>query len=123
MSRIREKATESEAVVRNITKDLQRLDLAKRNLSNSMALLKRLQMLVTALAQLEARLAAKEYPEVANALGAVGEIISLFKEYATVPPIARVIRRAEEIKGKVRTQVDADLDILYVVIQPSSTFC
>ena len=45
MSRIREKATESEAVVKNITKDIQSLDLAKRNLILSMTTLKRLQML------------------------------------------------------------------------------
>jgi hypothetical protein len=45
MSRIREKATESEAVVRNITKDIQVLDLAKKNLILSMTTLKRLQML------------------------------------------------------------------------------
>ena len=45
MSRIREKATESEAVVRNITKEIQVLDLAKKNLMFSMATLKRLQML------------------------------------------------------------------------------
>jgi hypothetical protein len=45
MSRIREKATESEAVVRNITKDIQRLDLAKKNLMLSMTTLKRFQML------------------------------------------------------------------------------
>ena len=45
MSRIREKATESEAVVRNITKEIQVLDLAKRNLIQSMTALKRLQML------------------------------------------------------------------------------
>ena len=45
MSRIREKATESEAVVRNITKEIQVLDLAKRNLIQSMTTLKRLQML------------------------------------------------------------------------------
>jgi glucose uptake protein GlcU len=45
MSRIREKATESEAVVRNITKDIQVLDLAKKNLTLSMTTLKRLQML------------------------------------------------------------------------------
>jgi len=45
MSRIREKATESEAVVRNITKDIQVLDLAKKNLILSMTMLKRLQML------------------------------------------------------------------------------
>ncbi len=45
MSRIREKATESEAVVRNITKEIQVLDLAKKNLILSMTILKRLQML------------------------------------------------------------------------------
>lgn len=45
MSRIREKATESEAVVRNITKDIQVLDLAKKNLILSLTTLKRLQML------------------------------------------------------------------------------
>ena len=45
MARIREQATESEAVVRNITKDIQLLDLAKKNLTTSMTTLKRLQML------------------------------------------------------------------------------
>ena len=47
MSRIREKATESEAIVRNITQDIQVLDLAKANLVLSMTTLKRLQMLGT----------------------------------------------------------------------------
>jgi len=47
MSRIREKATESEAVVRDITKDIQALDIAKKNLVLSMTTLKRLQMLGT----------------------------------------------------------------------------
>jgi vacuolar protein sorting-associated protein 53 len=45
MSLIREKATESEAIVRNITRDIQVLDLGKDNLVRSMTMLKRLQML------------------------------------------------------------------------------
>ena len=45
MSLIREKATESEAVVKDITKDIQVLDLAKKNLITSMTMMKRLQML------------------------------------------------------------------------------
>jgi hypothetical protein len=45
MSRIREKATESEAIVRDITKDIQVLDLAKKNLITSMTALKRFQSL------------------------------------------------------------------------------
>ena len=87
MSRIREKATESEAVVRNITKDIQVLDLAKKNLILSMTTLKRLQMLgmsciwfglhsaalkyhwpVNALTQLEDLIQEKKYDEIAQTL-------------------------------------------------------
>lgn len=42
---IRDAATESEVVVRDITRDIQSLDLAKRNLVASMNALKRFQML------------------------------------------------------------------------------
>lgn len=45
MTAIRDAATESEAVVREITRDIQSLDLAKRNLVASMNALKRFQML------------------------------------------------------------------------------
>lgn len=45
MSRIQEKASESEAIVNNITKDIQVLDLAKKNLMLSMTSLQRLQSL------------------------------------------------------------------------------
>ena len=42
---LRDAATESEVVVRDITRDIQSLDLAKRNLVASMNALKRFQML------------------------------------------------------------------------------
>jgi vacuolar protein sorting-associated protein 53 len=91
MSRIREKATESEAVVRNITKDIQVLDLAKKNLILSMTTLKRLQMLgarlvagrrscpltarlVNALTQLEDLIQDKKYGEVAQTLSVSGHM-------------------------------------------------
>lgn len=45
MTAIRDAATESEMVVRDITRDIQSLDLAKKNLVASMNALKRFQML------------------------------------------------------------------------------
>ena len=45
LNRIREKASESEAIVREITKDIQILDLAKKNILQSVTTLKRFQML------------------------------------------------------------------------------
>lgn len=47
VSEIRDAATESESVVRDITRDIQSLDLAKKNLIASMNALKRFQMLGT----------------------------------------------------------------------------
>jgi hypothetical protein len=85
---MREKATESEAVVRDITRDIQVLDLAKENLISSMTTLKRLQMLgkasvlstgahllyenpVNALSQLEDLVEGRNYTEIAQSLSVI----------------------------------------------------
>lgn len=114
MSRIREKASESEAVVRNITKDIQNLDLAKKNLTTSMTTLKRLQMLGNALTQLEDQMREKRYSEVAQTLLAVKEISAAFKSYTTVPYIARLWKRVHQVTGEVRAQVDAEFEAFYL---------
>ncbi|KAF9022041.1 hypothetical protein BDZ89DRAFT_1070968 [Hymenopellis radicata] len=114
MSRIREKATESEAVVRNITKDIQVLDLAKKNLINSLTTLKRLQMLVNALTQLEDHVREKKYTEMAQTLAAVKQISVSFKPYTTVPRVAQVWRRIQQMQGEIRTLVESDFDKFYL---------
>lgn len=114
MSRIREKASESEAVVRNITKDIQNLDLAKKNLTTTMTTLKRLQMLGNALTQLEDQVREKRYSEVAQTLLAIKEISAAFKSYTTVPYIARLWKRVQQVTGEVRAQVDAEFEAFYL---------
>ncbi|KAF9241838.1 Vps53-like protein [Melanogaster broomeanus] len=121
MSRIREKASESEAVVRNITKDIQVLDLAKKNLILSMTTLKRLQMLVNALTQLEDQAKEKRYAEVAQSLAAVKQISSSFKSYTSVHRIMQVWKRIQQVQGEIRTQLDAEFDALYLQ-DPSKPF-
>ncbi|KAG6919330.1 hypothetical protein DXG01_006876 [Tephrocybe rancida] len=118
MSRIREKATESEAVVRNITKDIQVLDTAKKNLILSMTTLKRLQMLVNALTQLEDLVKEKKYGEVAETLTAVKQISVTFKPYTGVQRVAQVWKRIQEIQGNLRTLIEADFDAF--ILQESS---
>ncbi|KAJ6498983.1 Vps53-like protein [Mycena sanguinolenta] len=114
MSRIREKATESEAVVRNITKDIQVLDLAKRNLILSMTTLKRLQMLVNALTQLEDFVKEKKYADVAQTLAAVKQISAFFKPYTSVQRISQVWKHIQELQGDIRTHIDHDFDAFYL---------
>ncbi|KAG6853779.1 hypothetical protein C0991_001490 [Blastosporella zonata] len=118
MSRIREKATESEAVVRNITKDIQVLDTAKKNLILSMTTLKRLQMLVNALTQLEDLVKEKKYGEVAQTLAAVKQISATFKSYTGVQRVAQVWKRIQQIQGDLRSLIETDFDAF--ILQDSS---
>ncbi|KAH8107895.1 Vps53-like protein [Cristinia sonorae] len=113
ISRIREKATESEAVVRNITKEIQVLDLAKKNLILSMTTLKRLQMLVNALTQLEGHVKVTDYKEIAQTLAAIKQIITSFKPYSSIQLIAQVSRRVQELQLELRSKIDADWDKFY----------
>ncbi|KAG1752867.1 Vps53-like protein [Suillus lakei] len=114
MSRIREKATESEAVVRDITKDIQALDLAKKNLILSMTTLKRLQMLVNALTQLEDQAKEKRYGDISQTLAAVKQISASFKPYTSIHRINQVWRRVQQIQGEIRTQLEAEFDAFYL---------
>ncbi|KAM5534575.1 hypothetical protein V8D89_011779 [Ganoderma adspersum] len=114
MSRIREKATESEAVVRNITKEIQVLDLAKKNLILSMTTLKRLQMLVNALGQLEDQIKERKYGDIKQSLAAVKQIGQTFKPYTSVPRIAQLWWRIQEIQNELRPMIDQDWDKFYV---------
>ena len=86
MSRIQEKASESEAIVKNITKDIQILDLAKKNLMLSITSLQQLQSLgvcvlsaehllcelmplVNEIAQLESLIRENKYHDIVHVYG------------------------------------------------------
>jgi hypothetical protein len=65
---IKSKAAQSESMVQEITQDVKTLDYAKRHLTHSVTVLKRLQMLVTAVDQLETMSKNKQYKECAQLL-------------------------------------------------------
>lgn len=140
MTAIRDAATESEVVVREITRDIQSLDLAKRNLVASMNALKRFQMLgpftlrflrcisgnrrsashspalrigphaVHAFDQLTRLARSRKYRETASALGAVKELAAFFKAYSSVERVAAVSRGVHEVQNVLRAQVMRDFE-------------
>ncbi|GAA5896977.1 hypothetical protein JCM5296_002672 [Sporobolomyces johnsonii] len=107
---IRDAATESEVVVRDITRDIQSLDLAKRNLVASMNALKRFQMLVNAFDQLTRLAKSRRYRETAQALGAVKQLSQFFKMFSSVERVAAVSRGVTEVQGVLKAQVMKDFE-------------
>ncbi|KAF8310331.1 Vps53-like protein [Cantharellus anzutake] len=113
MARIREKATESEAVVREITKDIQVLDLAKKNILHSITALKRFQMLVNALAQLEGQIRGKNYGQISQTLSAVKEFSAIFKTYTAVERVAAVWKKVQEMQAVIGSMIDEDFNAFF----------
>ncbi|PWZ02161.1 hypothetical protein BCV70DRAFT_198444 [Testicularia cyperi] len=111
---IREKARESENVVREITRDIRSLDIAKRNVMASMTALKRLQMLVNGVDQLERLAETRRYREAASSLQAVRSLLDFFQSYRGVERIAAAWRQVGELQMQLRTVVMKDYEQFFL---------
>ena len=111
---IREKARESENVVKEITRDIRSLDIAKRNVVSSMTALKRLQMLVNGVDQLQRLADTKRYREAASALQAVRSLLDFFHSYRGVERIASAWKQVNELQNHLRILIMKDYENFFL---------
>ncbi|PWN35464.1 uncharacterized protein FA14DRAFT_164344 [Meira miltonrushii] len=110
LSVIREKAHKSEEIVRDITRDIRMLDTCKRNVVNSMTALKRLQMLVNAVSQLERLTKASRFREASSSLSAVKSLQSSFKGFAGVERVASIQREVSALQKELGDKARAEIE-------------
>ncbi|KAI9260205.1 Vps53-like protein [Sporodiniella umbellata] len=97
-------------MVQEITRDVKSLDYAKRHLTHTVTLLKRLQMLVTAVNQLEEMSKNKEYRESAQLLQAVFQLMQHFKQYKNVAQIAQLSIRIHQLHKYLEESILKEFD-------------
>ncbi|GBB95458.1 hypothetical protein RclHR1_02540012 [Rhizophagus clarus] len=107
---IKDKATQSEVMVQEITKDIKSLDYAKRHLTISITALKRLQMLVTAVDQLKIMAHMKQYKETSQLLQAVLQLASYFKTYKSIKQIAELSISIVTFQNELKKQIFEDFE-------------
>ncbi|KAF9114222.1 Vacuolar protein sorting-associated protein 53 [Mortierella sp. AM989] len=107
---IKEKATQSEQMVQEITQDIKSLDYAKRHLTTSITTLKRLQMLVTAVDQLKAMAQRKQYRETAQLLEAVLQLIQYFRTFQNVRQIAELTESVARLQAELERDIMKDFE-------------
>ena len=109
---IKSKADASEQMVQDICRDIKSLDYAKRHLTQTITALKRLQMLVTAVEQLDVMARERMYSEAANLLQAVNQLLEHFANYKDIQKIDDLRDQITTIKTALRTQVFDDFNTL-----------
>ena len=105
MNEIASKATHSEMMVQHLCTDIQRLDNAKRSLELSFNTMKRLQILLNAVEQLELVAADKAYSDCAGLVDAIIKNIVHFEKYTQVPLVIDLQVRVDKVTVELKKQM------------------
>ncbi|KAI9723140.1 MAG: Vacuolar protein sorting-associated protein 53 [Chrysothrix sp. TS-e1954] len=107
---VRLRALQTEEAITTMTADIKRLDGTKRNLTLSMTVLKRLQMLTTAYEQLRSLVRTRQYRECAQLLAAVVQLMAHFRSYRSIDQIAALGRKVTELQRELLEQICEDFE-------------
>jgi vacuolar protein sorting-associated protein 53 len=103
---VQQKAGQSETAVREITKDMKKLDLAKRHLQSTITTLKRLHMLIHAVEQLRLACLNQPFPDfqsAANLVDATRLLLRHFDGYMEkVEPMRLLSEKVSDLQGELR---------------------
>ena len=106
---IKEKASQSEKAVLEITKDIKRLDKAKKNLIGTISNLKRLHMLVHGVEQLRLALKSHPFPDYRTAsqlVDAIRLLLSHFQEYSRkIQHMSNMEQKVQELEREFKVRV------------------
>ncbi|CAK9191617.1 unnamed protein product [Sphagnum troendelagicum] len=112
ISEMKEKAEQSEVMVQEICRDIKKLDFAKKHITTTITALHRLAMLVSAVEQLQAMAAKRQYKEAAGQLEAVNQLCSHFEAYSDIPKITELREKFKGIKDMLKSHIFSDFSSL-----------
>lgn len=107
---ISENSCQTETMVQEITRDIKSFDLAKRNLSNSITLLRRLQLVSNAIDQLAVIGKNKQYVETSQILAATVNLMKSLITYKGVPKIKAYFDNLNAIQLDLKKQILQDFE-------------
>jgi len=90
---IKEKADQSEHMVKKITSDIKQMDNAKKHLTDSIRTLERLRFLIANLEDLQVNYRQRNYAEVSTQLHGAVSVVEEFSKYHSIPQIKQLMDR------------------------------
>ncbi|PAA84950.1 hypothetical protein BOX15_Mlig013578g1, partial [Macrostomum lignano] len=111
MRDIKERADRSEAAVLDLTRDIRRLDTAKRNLTGSITALNQVVILINGVDEMKALMLRNDrpYDALAQCLGKIHEVTAGLDRFMDVPQLQQLRNEARsleaELSGRVKTEL------------------
>ncbi|KAI8924441.1 Vps53-like protein [Entophlyctis helioformis] len=111
---IKSRAGDSEQLVLEITHDIKSLDRAKKNLTHTINVLRRLQMFVNALEQLKGVANRKQYRETAHLLQVVLELVKHFKAFKNVKQVAALCDAVAQFQTEMKRTIFNEFEASFI---------
>eukprot|EP01091_Cochliopodium_minus_P009180 TRINITY_DN2198_c5_g2_i1.p1 TRINITY_DN2198_c5_g2~~TRINITY_DN2198_c5_g2_i1.p1 ORF type:complete len:753 (+),score=246.17 TRINITY_DN2198_c5_g2_i1:49-2307(+) len=110
---IKNKAEKSEEIVTEISRDIKSLDYAKKNLTDTIRTLQRLQMYVTCVDQLKVMMQKKQYKEIGIRLEAVNTLSNdIYDDFKSIAKIEDTSKELANLKKEIVKQIHSEFDQL-----------
>lgn len=110
ITNIRDQASETETTVTQICKDIKPLDNAKKNLTTTVTVLRRLQMMTTTISKLEVNIDQLNYSECAANILALTTFLDDFQKYETAPQLKPLLSKFYDLKRALRNKINTELE-------------
>ncbi|XGW14630.1 hypothetical protein V3C99_000703, partial [Haemonchus contortus] len=110
---IRGKTRSSDEIVREMTRDIKQLDIAKRNLTSSITTLHHLHILLTGVDSLAVWVDQRDYASIARQLPAILNVLQLFDDFQEVEQMAKLTNRLNKLKQALTVQLAGDMKAVF----------
>ncbi|KJH40611.1 Vps53-like protein [Dictyocaulus viviparus] len=110
---IRGKTRSSDEIVREMTRDIKQLDIAKRNLTTSITTLHHLHILLTGVESLGMWVEQRDYASIASQLPAILNVLQLFDDFQEVEQMAKITNKLNSMKQTLTVQLARDMKSVF----------
>nr|CAB3267648.1 vacuolar protein sorting-associated protein 53 homolog [Phallusia mammillata] len=110
---IKDRADQSEQMVKEITRDIKQLDQAKRNLTQAITTHNHLHMLMSGVDTLRNLAHKRQFGEAASLLQGVLNVMEQFSKYKSIPTVRELSASVDEIKQEMTQLVLAEFDMAF----------
>eukprot|EP00897_Mesotaenium_endlicherianum_P004927 jgi/Mesen1/4462/ME000227S03482 len=111
-SKAREDLAAAMEAIKEICRDIKKLDFAKKHITTTITALNRLAMLVLAVERLQSLAAARQYRDAAGQLEAVTQLCSHFESYSDISKISELRNKFQGIQQTLKSHIFSDFSSL-----------
>ncbi|KJP89236.1 hypothetical protein AK88_01114 [Plasmodium fragile] len=113
MEQVDKKTQESEQILVKLCKDIKKLDIGKKNVTETIIIMKRIVMVITAISSLKKKAVKREYSGCIPLISVIKEMLIHMSDLRTNEKLRTLYKDAKILFDDVKHQIKEDIDLVY----------